>query len=311
MQALTDLGAKTDTLVHSPTGTADSALMTQIIQSAAAAKGAASQATGTRVDNTYHTENLVHHLLEEPITNVELLISTGPKEALNAAGQGFCEKFAQISGKYPFNPKSGEDLSVDQFNAVFAPKTGSLWGFYDNAKLSQYLAKQGPSYQSISAGTVKINPAFVEFFNRAAAVSDSFYPAGSPAPKFSYSLKAMPSNLEGVILKVGNETLSGTGQQKTFFWTGAPEQVVASTQGGDILGTFSGPWAIFHFVADAHSHVSGPVADLEWIMQSNGRTIMLPNGKQKSYDYQLQVSGWNPFGVSGLAGMRCEPHVAR
>lgn len=314
IQALTDLGAKIDAVVHSPTGPADTALVTQTVQSAAAAKGAASQATGARVDNTYHTESLVHHLLEEPVTNAEGVISTGAVGPLNAAGQQFCAQFAQISGKYPFNPKSGEDISVDQFNSVFAPKTGSLWVFYDNAKLSQYLAKQGSSYQSISAGTVKINPAFVEFFNRAAAVSDNFYPAGSPTPKFAYSLKAMPSNLEGVTLKVGNDTLSGTGQQKYFPWTGVPQQVVASTPGGDILGTFNGPWSIFHFVDDAvtnpRSHISGHIADLEWVMQSNGRIIVLPNGKQKSYNFQLQVSGWNPFGVSGLAGMRCEPRVA-
>ena len=310
MQALTGLTAAIDGIVHSPNGSTDPAFLTPAIQSAAAAKGSVSQATGASVDNTYHTEALVHRLLEEPITNLELLLTNGPTEALNGAGADFCAKFGQLTGKYPFNARSGEDLSVDLFDAIFAPKTGSLWTFYDTAKLSQFLVKQGAEYQSISSGTVKINPAFREFFNRAAAVSDSFYPAGSPTPKFAYTLRVLPSNLEGVVLKVGNETLSGAGQQKTFFWTGTPEQVVASTQGGDILGTFNGPWAIYHFVADARSHVSGPVADLEWIMQSNGRTIMLPNGKPKSYDYQLQVSGWNPFGVSGLAGMRCEPHVA-
>ena len=315
VQALTDLGAKIDAIVHSPTGVSDPALMSPAIQSAAMAKAAASQATGSRVDNTYHTENLVHHLLEEPITNVELLFSTQPKGDLNAAGKQFCEQYAQLSNKYPFNPKSSDDLAVEQFGAVFAPKTGSLWTFYENAKLSQYLAKQGANYLPISSGTVKLNPAFVEFFNRAAFASDTFYPSGSPTPKFAYTLKAMPSNLEGVILKVGNETLSGTGQQKSFIWTGAPEPVVASTPGGDILGSFGGSWAIYHFVADAvtnpHSRISGSTADLEWVMQSNGRTIMLPTGKPKSYNYELQVSGWNPFGVSGLAGMRCEPHVAK
>ena len=309
MQALTSLNATIDAMVHSPTGATDPALLTPIIQSAATAKGSVSQITGPSVDNTYHTEAVVHRLLEEPITNAELLLTQGPTEALNGAGADFCAKFGQLTGKYPFNARSSEDLPVDQFNAVFAPKTGSLWTFYDT-KLSQYLAKQGTGYQPISSGTVKINPAFVEFFNRAAAASDSFYPLGSPTPKFAYTLRVLPSNLEGVVLTIGNEKLSGAGQQKTFNWTGAPDQVVASTQSGDILGTFPGPWSIFHFVADAHSHISGPTADLEWIMQSNGRTIMLPNGKPKSYDYQLQVSGWNPFGVSGLAGMRCEPHVA-
>ena len=129
MQALADLNAKIDAIVHSPTGSADPAFLTPAIQSAAVAKGTASQATGANVDNTYHTEAVVHRLLEEPITNVESLISTGPKGALNGAGAQFCAQFARLSGKYPFNPRSSEDLSVDQFNSVFAPKTGSFWTF--------------------------------------------------------------------------------------------------------------------------------------------------------------------------------------
>ena len=38
--------------------------------------------------------------------------------------------------------------------------------------------------------------------------------------------------------------------------------------------------------------------------ETNGKPIMLANGKQKSYDYQLQVSGSaNPF--FDLQGMKC------
>jgi type VI secretion system protein ImpL len=316
MAALSDLQAKLDSIVHSPNGISDQALLTAAIQSAAQAKGAAGQAAGTRVDNDYHTENVVRNLLEEPITYAENLINTGPKEALNAAGKQFCQQFAQIADKYPFNPRSGDDASVDVFNGIFAPRTGSLWTIFDAAKLSQFVVRQGSSYQSVSSGTVKINQSFLDFYNRAAGVSESFYPGGSATPRFSYVLRVMPSNLDGVVLRIGSETLSGAGAQKTFTWTGNPaEQVVASTAGGDVLGSFTGPWAIFHFVADAttnpHSRIYGSTADLEWVMQSNNRTIMLQNGKPKSYNYQLQVNGWNPFGSLGLSGMRCEPHVAR
>ena len=72
---------------------------------------------------------------------------------------------------------------------------------------------------------------------------------------------------------------------------------------------YSGPWAIFKFVAEG-SKVSKSVTDLKWIiLQSNGQQVMR-NGEPEFYSFQLQVDGWNPFGVSGLAGMGCEPHVA-
>ncbi len=90
-----------------------------------------------------------------------------------------------------------------------------------------------------------------------------------------------------------------------------PEEIQVTTKGGDILGTYSGSWSIFKFVSDANSHVSGPVTNLEWILQSNNRPIMLPNGKQKSFSYQLQVNGFNPFRQQEWAGMRCVSQVAR
>jgi hypothetical protein len=53
------------------------------------------------------------------------------------------------------------------------------------------------------------------------------------------------------------------------------------------------------------------MTDLEWILQSNGRTIMLPNGKPKSYDYQLQVNGFNPLRPGELSSLRCVSQVAK
>jgi hypothetical protein len=116
----------------------------------------------------------------------------------------------------------------------------------------------------------------------------------------------MPSNLEGVEVKIGNEKLAGAGAQKTFVWTGASDNVDVATRSGDPLDSFSGPWAVFKFVARARQLGGGK---LEWVSETNGRTVMLPNGKQKSYDYQLQVSGSaNPF--FDLQGMRCVSQVA-
>jgi hypothetical protein len=63
---------------------------------------------------------------------------------------------------------------------------------------------------------------------------------------------------------------------------------------------------VFKFVARARQLGGGK---LEWVSETNGRTVMLPNGKQKSYDYQLLVSGSaNPF--FDLQGMKCVGQIA-
>ena len=133
------------------------------------------------------------------------------------AARKLCSDFAQITGKFPFNPSSSLDASVDQINALLAPNTGKLWTFY-TASLAQYLPKQGTRYVANPAGAVKISPEFESFFNRAAALSDALYPNASPAPKMSFTLKQISTNIEGLSLKIGPDTLTGTGQQKSFTW---------------------------------------------------------------------------------------------
>jgi type VI secretion system protein ImpL len=288
----------------------DPVLLKQASDSATAAKDAVTKIiVGIPIDSKFHDENLVDKLLRQPIINVEVLIAGGDTAGVNGAAGPLCTQFLQLSAKYPFNPNSSQDLPVEQLNSILAPKIGSFWTFYDK-NLAKYLIKQGSRYVEAPDAKVKLLPGFVAFFNRAAAFSDELYPGGAATPKFAYSLKALPSNVD-TILKIGPETLSGIGQQKTFTWTGEPGDVQVTTKGGDILGSFPGPWAVFKFVADAHSQVSGPITTLEWIMQSNGRTIMLPNGKIKSFSYELQVTGFNPFRSSDLSGLRCQTPVAR
>lgn len=283
--------------------------LNQALNSAGGAKVSVTQVMGTRVDQKFHTEATVRKLLLEPITGVEDLLSSGPADLANKGGAGLCKDFDSMTRKYPFNSKASEEASIDVMNAILAPKTGSLWQFYDKT-LAQSLPKRGLRYEADAAGGLKLTSAFVSFFNRAAALSSALYSGGSAPPKFQYTLKELPSNVEGLALKIGSDTLSGTGQQKTFSWSGNSEDIQVTTHSSDILQSYSGQWAIFHFVGDAISQPSGAVTNLQWILQSNGRPIMLPNGKQKSYNYQLQVSGTNPFEPYELSGLRCVAQVA-
>jgi type VI secretion system protein ImpL len=307
IDALAALHSNVDNLLQSPTGQ-NEVLTNQTLASEGNAELSVTQVMGgVQVDQSFHTESYVHHLLEEPITNLKPVLTQGPKDALNQAGKAFCNQFAQIAGKYPFNSRSTEDLPIDQLNTIFAPKTGALWTLYE--KLAPYLAKQGSQYEPITGGTVKLSLDFVHFFNRAASFSQAMYPSGSPPPKFSYTLTEMPSNVEGLVLKIGAETLSGTGQRKTFSWTGDPESVQVTTKTGEVLNSYSGAWSVFKFVSDGRPQASGSM-NLEWIQESNGHPIILPNDKQKSYNYQLEVNGYNPFRPSELSGMHCVPQVA-
>lgn len=308
VEALTKLKAQISLLAASPTGIGDPALVTQALAAVGDANGAVVQlAQKFHVDPQNHIETVTQNLLTQPLDHAQALVKMGPKEALNGGGKSFCAQFSAMTSKFPFNPGASEDVPLDQMNAILAPGTGSLWATYKD-KWAQYLTKQGSRYEANTSGSVKISPEFVSFFNRAAGLSDALY-SNSPTPRMSYSLKLVAANIDGLALKVGSQSLSGIGQQKTFTWTGASEDVLATEKDVPVSAPHSGPWAAFHFIYDGHPVAKGPgTYDLEFVQQSNGKDIII-NGKRRSYTYQLTFPGSSP--LSGSSGMACVAQVAR
>jgi len=301
VKALGNLQAAVHGLAQSPGGTPDPTLLA----AAATAQGAASTAvttviTSVPVDSEFANEKQVRRVLEEPITAIDALLKRGPADMANGAGKGFCAAFNDLASKYPLNPNSPQDLPVDQLYSVF---TGDAWKKLTEG-VKPLVLRVGSGYAENPTAPVKPSVNFLRFLNRMQALSDVLYPTGSPPPHFSYTLKQLPSNLEGVEVKIGDKKLSGGSAQETFVWTGAPENIDVS-KNGDTLDSASGPWAVFRFIARAH-RLSGN--NLEWVIENNGRPVVLPNGKVKSYNFQLQVAGGaNPF--FDLPGMKCVPQV--
>ena len=301
MKALGGLLASVHAIAQSP-GAPDPALGAQVSTAQSAASGSVTAViTSIPVDNSqsFGNEKQVRRLLEEPITGID-----GPNKAmpLKAAGAAAAEFCSQMRGMYPFDPASLKEMPVDQFSSLLA---GDSWRKL-NESVKLFVLKVGSGYAANPSATAKPSPEFLRFLSKMQGLSDGMFPNGSAPPRFSYTLKQIPSNLEGVDVTIGSEKLSGTGAQKTFVWTGAAENIDVS-KNGDTLDSASGPWAVFHFVARAH-HLTG--SNLEWVIENNGQPVKLPNGKIKSYDYQLQVNGSaNPF--FDLPGLKCVSQVGK
>jgi type VI secretion system protein ImpL len=305
IEALGKLQSDIHALAQSP-GAPDPAQLTQAGSSADAALNAVTKVIGSvPIDPQFGNEVQVRRLLEEPIKAAEGSLKRGPIDIANGTGKSYCSAFAVVAKKYPFDPSSTQDLTMDQLYAVLGPTSDALKKLKDDVK--PFVLMVGSKYVANPSATVKPSASFLFFLNHVAALSDTLYPAGSLPPKFSYTLKQLPSNLEGVEMKIGSEKLAGDGAQKTFVWTGIPEDVQVTTKSGDVLDSFpSDPWAAFKLVARARQLGGGK---LEWVNENNGKPIMLANGKPKSYDYQLQVSGSaNPF--FDLQGTKCVGQVA-
>jgi len=262
-----------------------------------------------RIDPVFRTETLVQERLEEPIKHAEDLVENGAREALRRAGEGLCKSFnAAMHGNYPFDPRSNQDLPLAQLGQLLAPPSGQLWTFYTENKLDKLLVLEGARYVSVPSGNISLSPVFVDFFNRAAALSKVLYPEGSSTPKFSYKLGQLSSDVNGLTVGVAGQPVP-TSDVKAFTWTGN-EDVQVSANGAP-YGSYAGPWAVFRFVAGARwTDGAAGSANLERTIESNGQASRLPDGRVMYYRYQLQVSGVNPFRASEWSGLRCVSPLA-
>ena len=310
VSALAKLQLAITNLVNNPAQPTDMAAIAPIQNAASDAHQTVNQVSQKfHVDPAIPVYSNAITLLTQPIDNIQDLISRGPVDALKQGGQKLCSEFAAMLRYYPFNTgPNAPDLPMAQLNQLLVPGSGDLWTFYDK-NLKQFVTKEGLQYVANPSSVVHLAPAFLTFFTRAAALSDALYPAGATAPHFAYSLKQVSSNVDGLELKIGSETLSGTGPAKPLTWTGA-ENVLTTEKGSAVLGTYNGPWAVFHFVSDARITGAGSVLELQWVQRNNNTDIVLPNGKLKSYTYELQVSGLNPFRAAEWGNMRCVAPVS-
>ncbi|MBV8572665.1 MAG: hypothetical protein JO319_18750, partial [Acidobacteriaceae bacterium] len=188
MKALAGLQVSLDQVAQEG-GPPNDAAAAQTLSSAENAKLVTRQmAQNFTLDPVAHLDSTVEKLLEDPITNVEgLLRGLGPAE-LNAKGKSLCAQLSSVLAKYPFSPGSQVPAAAADVNRAFKPKEGALWTFYD-ASLSKYLLREGARFAPDPGSPVRLNPAFVSFFNRAAAFSETAYSGGSADPHFSYGLK--------------------------------------------------------------------------------------------------------------------------
>jgi hypothetical protein len=300
VKSLGALNAGVHSIAGSP-GAPDPTLLAQVSGAQTASSSAVTAVvTAIPVDNSQPVgnEKQIRRLLEEPITALDAPLKAGPLKAAGGAAAGFC---SQMRGLYPFDPSSSKEMPLDQFYSLLA---GDEWKKL-NEGVKPFVLKVGSGYVANPTATAKPSAEFLRFLSKMSALGEVMYPNGSAPPHFSYTLKQLPSNLEGVDVTIGSEKLTGAGAQKTFVWTGAPENIDVS-KNGDTLDSAAGPWAVFHFVARAH-HLT--YNNLEWVIENNGQPVKLPNGKIKSYDYQMQVGGAaNPF--FDMPGLKCVSQVA-
>ncbi|MBV8572533.1 MAG: hypothetical protein JO319_18085, partial [Acidobacteriaceae bacterium] len=315
MKALAGLQVSLDQVAQEG-GPPNDAAAAQTLSSAENAKLVTRQmAQNFTLDPVAHLDSTVEKLLEDPITNVEgLLRGLGPAE-LNAKGKSLCAQLSSTLAKYPFSPGSQVPAAAVDVNRAFKPKEGTLWTFYD-ASLSKYLLREGARFAPDPGSPVRLNPAFVSFFNRAAAFSETAYSGGSADPHFSYGLKPILSaDIQSISLTIDGQAaqFAPGSPAKNFHWQA--DGVHGVTLAGKYKGgsdfqypSYDGLWAVFEWVGDADTHQG---STLEWALKAGkrDRPVLSPVTNQPVV---VRFDVDNPILQKGyFSGMTCTAQIAR
>ncbi len=242
-------------------------------------------------------DDLSAKLLDDPILQVERMLKGVGADELNSKGGGMCKSYNAVFSKFPFNPASKVDATLDDVNKIFRPTDGLLPTFYKE-NLQKYLKKDGGEYKPTGEpGPIQMNANFVRFFNETMRFSDMLYPGGVQSPALRYTLTPIKTDVvQSYSVSIDGQKANLTaGNGKQFSWPGGSGETKITAKVGtadfSVAGD-TGLWALFHFFANADNQTqSGSNYILEWIpRQGRNNEIQKVEGREVHYKFQVDVA---------------------
>jgi type VI secretion system protein ImpL len=311
MQALTTLQTSIEQISSTPGIPNDAAAAPTLDNARQAIVNTRQMEQAFRPDTEAQVDKKVGSLLEDPITYAQgLLRALGPAE-MNQKGAGMCAQVSPIMRKYPFNPKATDQATLADVSALYKPKEGAIWQFYETA-LQKNITRSGSQFAANPSGGLNINPAFVSFLNRAAAFTDLAFQPGAGDPQFKYTVSPLNSSpdVDKVTLIIDGQTavFSPGTPGKTFAWPGPAAhslQLKVELKGGSELAiaTYDGLWSVFRFITEADRHAGTQV---EKRAVSGSQPITGASGQQV-----IVRLDFNPNPQNFFTGLGCVSEVAR
>ncbi|MBL8210279.1 MAG: hypothetical protein JNK87_06185 [Bryobacterales bacterium] len=246
-------------------------------------------------------------IMEDPIKALEGW--DDPTAALNAAGAGFCQEFNPVTRKFPFDPASRPEVSVEELNNILMPNSGRFWKFYQET-LAQYIDENG---NPKPGSKVRINPQYATFFQQVMRMSKAFYAGGAQSPSLNYTItmNAVDLLLDKSQAKSGSITIDGKtarigGGAVPFKWTGVPNHTVRFEYNDATQFNQTGLWAVFRFFVDADVSAQPPGYLLVWPVRG-GQS----NNKIAEAKFVADLGGAPAvFDKRFFAGLRCVSQIA-
>ncbi|RFU48332.1 type VI secretion system membrane subunit TssM [Paraburkholderia sp. DHOC27] len=176
-------------------------------------------------------------------------LSADLKESISS----FCNR--AVTGRYPFNQSSPNDVPPEDFGALFAPGGKFDAFFQKNLAANVDMSTKPWAFKRVDESQTQISPAGLAQFERAATIRDVFFQGGKgPALTLQFKPVEMDPSILQFVLDVDGQVLTyahGPQMATTIQWPGTRGSGRVSLQltpppGSDAGNlVFEGPWALF------------------------------------------------------------------
>ena len=224
-------------------------------------------------------------------------------ERMNREVTQVCE--ALVPDSYPFSGQSNRDLPLAEFARLFAP--GGVFDRFFNEALAPLADQSGDewAWRSDARLGAQMSPATLQQFQRAAAIRDAFFPAGSAIPGFDVTIRQIDLHPEADIARLevnGQQIITQrTGSlAQTLFWPTGGAGSASVQLGPDLVGRESelrvqnGPWALMRLINQGRPRPS----------RSSVNIRLAVGGRHVAYTITV-ASSLNPFFLRELWDFRC------
>lgn len=211
-----------------------------------------------------------------------------------------------LAGRYPLARGSARDAGLEDFAQFFAPD-GRIDRFFRNYLASYVDTSTKPwSWQPNAPEKLGIGAGVLVQFQRAAAIRDAFFRAGSTAPSVKFELKpvAMDPELQQFLFDFDGQQVSyahGPVRATAMQWPSpggsGTVQVTINPPGNSGRSGISadGPWGLFRLLDQQSVSAQGP-----------DRFAVTFNVDGRRANFELRAaSAFNPFRLPELSAFAC------
>ena len=242
-------------------------------------------ARGFKPEGVGALDTTVQRLLEEPVRLTNAFIIKDMDKAgagkVNGELRTFCSSQRNTLRKYPFQPLSADDASLEEFAGMFEPTKGAIWQFQQKS-LAELTVKEGSIWKAKDpAKKPQVTRELLAFLNRAQSIADAFYPGGATQAQLTYTLRPkLDSSLKEFTLELeidGRPYQWTSGLQHAFNWPppsgtkspGAVARLRTAANAGIPIASRGGLWGIFKILGDAEPRELNAKL-VEWKYTSSG-----------------------------------------